>query len=320
MNSKFAFSNPRLRLLVLAHAVWLALICVLAAWWGRLLLKQAGRIEELEKSAGVAMDQAHAQWERTHHMVYWESSSFFALILVSAAFILWVYWRDMMRARSIQAFFASVTHELRTPLTSIRLQAESIGENFSEESPERSLVGRLMEDTMRLEAQVERTLELARVEGGGPVFVQSVQLKPWIERMVQSWREAYGQRLEIDTQAVEDVTIEADPTCLQTILKNLLENSIRHSKKELTRVAFATVVTDESVSLTYKDNGQGYPGNPKNLGQLFHRGSSSQGTGVGLYLVQTLMRKMGGDADFSQASPQGFCVNLGFVREASHGG
>lgn len=319
MKSRPSFSNQRFGGLIAAHLVWLALICILGFWWGRLLLRQARQIEELQVSAGKTLVDAHAQWERTHHMVYWESSSFFALIFLSAAFIFWVYWRDMRRARSIQAFFASVTHELRTPLTSIRLQAESIAENFSESSPERALVGRLMEDTTRLEAQVERTLELARVEGGGPVFVQSLQLKPWIERMIQSWRDVYGNRLDIQTSAIEDVTIEADPTCLQTILKNLLENTLKHSKKEQTQVVFATRSSSTGVRLEYSDNGKGYDGNPQQLGQLFFRGSSSQGTGVGLYLIKTLMRKMGGEADFSQTGPSGFKANLEFIRETSNG-
>ena len=39
-----------------------------------------------------------------------------------------------------------------------------------------------MEDTMRLESQVERTLELARVEGGGPVFPEPMELKPWLDQ------------------------------------------------------------------------------------------------------------------------------------------
>ena len=105
---------------------------------------------------------------RTQHMLHWESTTFFVLAVVSSAFLFWLYWLDMRRARSIQAFFASVTHELRTPLTSIRLQAESIAEQCDES--QRQLVARLLEDTTRLEGQVERTLELARLEARRPGF------------------------------------------------------------------------------------------------------------------------------------------------------
>ena len=72
----------------------------------------------------------------------------------------------------MQAFFASVTHELRTPLTSIRLQAEAIAEG--EQRAE--LARRLLEDSHRLESQIDKTLELARIEGGGPLSEQAMPL------------------------------------------------------------------------------------------------------------------------------------------------
>src|SRR5690606_29195371 len=100
--------------------------------------------------------------------------------------------RDRKRTRSIQAFFASLTHELKTPLTSIRLQAESIADPTNDDAFKRQLVERLLADTSRLEAQVERSLELARLEGGGPVFVQGYELKNLIER---------GLRQQLETQA-----------------------------------------------------------------------------------------------------------------------
>jgi signal transduction histidine kinase len=73
------------------------------------------------------------------------------------------------------------------------------------------------------------------------------------------------------------------------------------------------------VRLFYQDDGKGYEGDPKDLGKLFFRGSASQGTGVGLYLVRTLMRKMKGDADFSENGKSGFNVGLEFTRETSNG-
>jgi signal transduction histidine kinase len=297
-------TERRLRLLVLAQATWMILVAILGAWWGRLLLKQASRIAELEVMTGATTNSAQIQWLKTQRMLSGESVSFFVLVLASTALLFSLYWRDLKRSRSIQAFFASVTHELRTPLTSIRLQAESIAD-ISGDPAQKALIERLLEDTLRLESQVERTLELARVEGGGPVLLQTVQVKPWLDRAIHSWKSVYRDRVDFKTE-FEDVSVSADPAALQVILKNLLENSIKHSK----RIPVVVDVRAGNGFISFQDNGGGYAGNTRRLGELFFRGAGSQGSGVGLYLVQVLMRRMGGDAVFSNEG--GFRVDLHF--------
>jgi signal transduction histidine kinase len=304
-------------MMLLAHFTWLAVVCLLGAWWGRLLMKQAARIVELEASQGMARDVAEGGWLRTQRMIFWESSTFFTLLFASSTLLLWIYWRDVKRARGLHAFFASVTHELRTPLTSIRLQAESIADNQSDEDPQNPLIQRLLEDTIRLEAQVERTLELARVEGGGPVYTQPLQVKPWLDRFLKLWTHDYKGRVQFNSAEVDDLVIEADPVALQVIFKNVLENSIRHSKRTEVFVSIRGLSSANQVSLIIHDNGDGYSGNIQALGNIFQKGASSQGTGVGLYLVKTLMKRMGGRLRFSvpelcTTTHNGFQISLDF--------
>jgi signal transduction histidine kinase len=308
--------DRRFKIMVGAHLIWLAIGCFLGAWWGKLLLTQAKRIAELEGMLGLSAGLTQDQWHRTQRMLFWESMTFFGLLLASMVFLFWLYWRDLKRAKGLHAFFASVTHELRTPLTSIRLQAESIAENLVGEPSQRNLLQRLLEDTIRLEAQVERTLELARVEGGGPVYTQPLQLKPWVDRFLKTWASDYVGKVEFESH-VDDVLIEADPAAIQVIFKNLLENSVRHAKKEKVFVSISTVLKDRKTGLVLQDNGCGYGGDGKSLGQLFQKGPSSQGTGVGLYLVKVLMKRMGGWAEFQFDS--GFSVSLWFNEGSSHG-
>jgi signal transduction histidine kinase len=307
-------TNRRLRLILAAHSLWLAAVFALGVWWGKLALRQAARVAQLEAAAGLADAAGH--WARTQRMVYWESLFYVAMLLTSASVLFWLYWRDMLRSRGLHAFFASVTHELRTPLTSIRLQAESIGDLLTGNEPAKPLVNRLLEDTMRLEGQVERTLELARVEGGGPVFSQALQLKPLLDRMIQSWRETYGSRVTFQTE-IEDLAIEADTSAMQVILKNLLENALRHSRKECVLVRIRAESEGANVRLSFQDDGAGFTGNADRLGEIFEKGPASHGAGVGLYLISLLMKKMGGRAAFSPAN--GFKVTLWF-RGVQNGG
>ncbi len=171
-----------------AVSVWLALQIVLVVWWATVIGRQARRIAELQALQGADTGMAAAQWSRTRLMLVGESSSFFALLLAVSLLLAWLYWREHRRARGMQAFFASVTHELRTPLTSIRLQAEAIAEG--EQRAE--LARRLLEDSHRLESQIDKTLELARIEGGGPLSEQAIPLHAWLARALEGIATAHG--------------------------------------------------------------------------------------------------------------------------------
>ena len=308
--------NRRFRKLASALTIWLGLVTILAVWWGTLLLRQAKRIAELERQIGLSSSMTLDHWERTQRMLFWEAGTFISLLLASTSLLFWLYWQDARRAKSIRSFFASFTHELRTPLTSIRLQAEMIAENLSGKSEEGLLVRRLLEDSLRLEAQVERTLELARVEGGGPVFTQAFPLKPWLDRFLSIWILDYQDRVFLETD-VEDLLVEADPAAVQIIFKNLLENSIRHSEKEQVLINIRVKSDPKGgVRVLVQDNGLGYLGDQRKLGKLFQKGAHSQGTGVGLYLVNALMKRMKGFAEY--ANPPGFCVSLWLPEGKTH--
>jgi len=319
MTGKGAISivpKKRMRWMLIVHLLWSALLMGIVLWWRSVLLSQAETIAKLEDQYGIP--QAARSLEVTQRMLYWESTTAAAILISLSALIFWFYWRDAKRARSLQAFFASVTHELRTPLTSIRLQAESIADATEGAADgTQTLVTRLLEDTQRLESQVERVLELSRVEGGGPVHLQSIELKSWLKRLSQNATDAYAGRVRIQTDLSKTLTIEADPTALQLIVRNLIENSMRHSGCDPVELTIgAAAALSGKVVLSVSDNGNGYSGDIRRLGSLFERGSQSSGAGVGLYLVRVLMERMGGRAEFL-SGPRGFEARLEF-KEADH--
>ena len=302
----------RLGLLIAAHLLWLGVVSLLGAWWVRLVLSQAEQISELKKAAGMAAGFADSLMAKTQRMIFWESSTYALLLFGSSLLILGLYWKESARSRSVQAFFASMTHELRTPLSSIRLQAESVAETLPAEIKQRTFLNRLIEDTQRLENQVERTLELARVEGGGTVFTESLDFVSWFQRMQGQWREAYGVNLllHVDIASLVDAPMRGDQTALSVIFRNLLENSFRHSKGTSVEVTVAGQKVPEGIQLSFKDAGASFEGDRSRLGRIFEKGSRSSGAGVGLYLIHILMKQMGGSAHF--LGGPGFEVQLRF--------
>ncbi|MFI4867536.1 MAG: sensor histidine kinase [Steroidobacterales bacterium] len=296
-----------------AAALWLLLQLVLVVWWATVIERQARRIATLESFGGAAQDLTAAQWTRTRLMLTGESSTFLALLLIVTLLLAWLYWREQLRARSMQAFFASVTHELRTPLTSIRLQAEAIAEG----DQRAELARRLLEDSHRLEAQIDKTLELARIEGGGSLSEQGIPLHPWLSHSTRDIADAHGGRLDLRAHLAPELPpVRADAAALQLIVRNLVENSVRHSGVSPVSVRLTAATRGNFVVLEYQDNGHGVAPGTGRLGRLFGRGAASPGAGVGLYLVRRLMQRMHGKARFNTSPGEGFRCELWFRVDA----
>jgi signal transduction histidine kinase len=305
----------RARLIALLASMWIVLVMVLGAGWVVLVINQARQISELQELTGSADSAVAAQWASTRRRIVGESAVFLLLLLAVSALLAWLYWRESRRARAMQAFFAAVTHELRTPLTSMRLQAEAIAEG----DQRLELARRLLEDSNRLESQIDKTLELARIEGGGPLSEQSVPLRGWLERTTAGIAAVHGQGLELHVHVDDSLApILADAAAVQMILRNLVENSLRHARLERVQVRLNARATGARVLLEYRDNGAGTAVPAHELGRLFGRGAGS-GTGIGLYLVRALMRRMGGEARYFSRPGEGFRAELEFAASREEG-
>jgi signal transduction histidine kinase len=297
----------RARWLAILAALWIVLVLTLGGWWVTYFVRQARLVAELQQLVGRSDVQIVNQWARTRLMLVGESSVFLVLLLLVSGLLAWFYLRESRRARAMQAFFAAVTHELRTPLTSIRLQAEAIAEGDQRVE----LARRLLEDSSRLESQIDKTLELARIEGGGPLAEQSVPLHGWLERTLAHLADSQGARLLLSVQVPQGLPpVLVDAAALQMVLRNLVENSVRHAGREQVRVQVAARALEHQVVLEFHDDGAGTAAPARELGRLFGRGSGSAGSGVGLYLVRALIERMGGSVEFRSTPGQGFVAEL----------
>jgi signal transduction histidine kinase len=315
MDSKGALSVQPVRqsrLIVVLAGVWLAIILALGSWWVSVVMSQAQRIAELRIAGGLSAAQAQAEVQLTQRMLMWESGTFLVLLLTLTGVLFWFYWRDLLRARGTQAFFAALTHELRTPLTSVRLQTEAIAEG--EPTPE--LIERLLADTHRLESQIDKTLELARLEGGGSLAEQAIRLDTWLNRVTGSIVAAQSEHLRLEVLVDSNLpAIRGDTAAVQMILRNLVENSARHADVSAIHIDLHARREGSGIQLRYRDNGRGSSEQPAQLGRLFQRGGKSHGAGVGLYLVRVLMDRMGGSVEFAHAEHGGFEARLHFQPE-----
>ena len=302
----------RFKLLILIQGLWVVALLVLAVWWGTLLRQQSDEIASLQAQLGVPESQVQTRLDKTERMIAGESGTFIALILITNGVLLFFFARDTRRSRSLEAFFASITHELRTPLTSIRLQTEALRD--IEDNPKHTpYLNRLLEDVGRLEGQVQQTLELARIEGGGALVTRAIRIKNFIQNRVLESYPLNEARLVLDL-SIEEAFLHADPSALHMILRNLIDNAIKYSASSPTRIALRGRKTDHHYDLQIIHENSNFSGEAKPLGKLFHRGPNSQGAGVGLYLIKTLMSKMQGAVAYHPHEGQ-FITRLSFRTE-----
>ena len=266
------------KLLFSLSLVWTGVLLLIGIWWIYLIFN----FEDI---------LAHTDRVKISKMIVWEGGSFLVLLLLLSFSLLLLYLRDQRKAKSLQAFFASFTHELKTPLASIRLQGEVINEILSSKNDTslNKLSSRLIEDTGKLETQMDKILQLSRIERGGALNLTSLKIIPYINNLGKKW--AQGLTIDIESNDNE-ASIVADEFALELIIKNLFENTRIHTKSKNVKIKISQ--SNHNVMVTYQDQGE-FNGDKSKLGTLFYKHNSSKGSGIGLYLTSKLLEKMQGE-------------------------
>lgn len=265
------------------------MLLLLGSWWLYLVLKLATKLNELNYPSIEG---------NLIKMIQWEGVTFFILLVFLIVTLLVVYISDLKKTKSLQAFFSSLTHELKTPLASIKLQTQVLSDfiedlNLSEEQNAKiqKYTTRLTDDSLRLEDQLDNHLQLSRIERGSFVNLRNINISNFLSQEIKR----YNSLINIEINIADKTTlIKADDFALQTIFRNLIENSIRHVNKDIKEAKIHVVQEKNKVKVFYTDNGEGFNGDTQKLGQLFYKHNSPKGSGLGLYIIKKLMYVMNG--------------------------
>jgi signal transduction histidine kinase len=289
MNKKVKKKSENL--LVILAMLYVGIILALGSWWLYLIVKYG------EVIASITGDDSG---ERALKMVKWEGGTFLTLLILTSVTLLYLYVRDKKKTKGLQAFYASMTHELKTPLASIRLQSEVLAEeceNLNNPKIE-TLVGRLIEDGHKMETQMDKILQLSRLEGGGHFNLGPINLVELITNTHNNWGQGFEVNLQLikskDDPPVNDTSdnqfdVLGDELALQLTLKNLFENTQNHAQTPKANITLEK--RNGQVVMTYEDDGK-FEGDKTQLGHLFYKHNSSKGSGIGLYLITKLAEAM----------------------------
>ncbi|MHB8574966.1 MAG: sensor histidine kinase [Dehalococcoidia bacterium] len=214
-------------------------------------------------------------------------------------------YQDITRLREVDRlkddFINTVSHELRTPTTTVRGGALTLlkrGDQL-EPSVRRQLLHDMADEAERLYHLVEDLLSLSRAQAGLRLQLEPMILSRFVNKVILDLGGRVGNHA-LTVEVPNDLPlIEADPTYLEQVLRNLLENAVKFSPKGK-RIELTAEARDPEVLFSVLDRGSGIPAaDMDRVFEPFYRTEEAvrtgqQGAGLGLAVSRRLIEVQGG--------------------------
>jgi signal transduction histidine kinase len=204
---------------------------------------------------------------------------------------------DMLDAK--RALLLAISHELRSPLTRARLNAELVAEG-----PERDA---LLRDLAEMRDLVTDLLESERLASGHSALqTEPTELNTLVAELLAG---PFAGRDITTRLAPELPLLPLDRSRVRLLLRNLLDNALRHGGGAATPPQVSTTLDGAGLHLRVRDHGPGVPdAQLALLAQAFYRPDSARqratgGVGLGLYLCRLVAQAHGGQMLIRNAAP-----------------
>lgn len=222
------------------------------------------------------------------------------------------YERALERQSSeLEALHRLVRHDIRNDMAIILGWAELLEAHVDDDG--REYLERVLRSGERVVALTRAAADAVEaLVGEGTIEVTPAPLAPALTAELDLVREGFPHAdIAVDGDLPE-VTVQANEM-LSSVLKNVLQNAVKHSDCEHPHVEVACSATETHAEIRVADDGPGVPDDRK--AAVFgkgEKGPDSDGTGLGLYLVRTLVDQYGGEVTVEDNEPRGavFVVRL----------
>ncbi|MBM4240932.1 MAG: two-component sensor histidine kinase [Euryarchaeota archaeon] len=200
----------------------------------------------------------------------------------------------------LEAFAYSVSHDLRVPLRAIdgfsRILLEDYGDKLDDEG--KRLIDIVRDNTMKMGQLIDDILLLSRA-GRQEMKISEIDVEALANSVFEELKHSMEDR-NVQLEIKPLPTAYGDRTLLQQVFSNLLSNSVKFTRTKENAIieVGADGVKNENVYYV-KDNGVGFDMKYVNklfgLFQRLHTPDEFEGTGVGLSIVQRIIRRHGGN-------------------------
>jgi len=211
--------------------------------------------------------------------------------------------REIRRNEQHDAFINAVTHELKTPIASIRLYLETLKTRDVDEAQRREFYNIMLADSDRLLSTVEQVLRAGRTGHRRRRIANAViDVDEMVRECLERTRVRYGltEAHLVYTEDAKGAKISGDPDELRAAFSNVLDNAVKYSDDEVQVSVSVSATDDQRVVVRVQDKGIGIPSEQlKRIFKRFYRVPGRfmarvKGTGLGLFIVHSVVRKHGG--------------------------
>ncbi len=196
-----------------------------------------------------------------------------------------------------------LSHELRTPVSSILLKLENLtnnSANFSDDDQEKIL--KISSDAHRLRRLIEMSTNYLTSSQK-----ENIKLRKELDSINGFLEDFSFDYPEIEiTVLEEDISLKVDEYWLQVCVKNLIENAKMHGKAP---IKLNCKLEEKFVKISVSDAGECSFNDLKHMTEDFVKGNNSSGTGLGLNIVQKVLKNMNAKLSFSK-NPTTFSISI----------
>jgi len=215
------------------------------------------------------------------------------------------------KTEKLESLNRLVRHDIRNDMTVILGWGEELYKHVDEEGE--GILDRILRKSNHIVGLTEVARDIVEsLSTTDQPSLQPIEVREYLEIEIKTARESYPDAQFHVPEDIPSVSVQANEM-LSSVFQNLLNNTVQHNDKETPEITVTAEEDKETVQLRIADNGPGIPDDRKET--VFGKGEKgldSPGTGIGLYLVQSLVESYGGEVWIEDAEQGGalFVVEL----------
>lgn len=238
--------------------------------------------------------------------------------------------REIRRNEQHDSFINAVTHELKTPITSLRLYLETLQTREVSEARRQEFYDIMLADTDRLTHTVEQVLRAGQSGQRGQRAESSLVD---VGEMARECLELARTRYHLDAESLRfkeslpagdaRANVTGDVEELRVAVSNLIDNAVKYSEEKVNVSVEVEAVDKKRVLVRVSDSGMGIPSSQlKRIFKRFYRVpglvmSRVKGTGLGLFIVRSIVEKHGGRV-FAESAGEGLGSTFTILLPRAH--